>query len=234
MRYTIGLAMTTLFGLGAVSTSSTSRAQETYYPTTLTPAARTFELQLSGGYTQGFGNISPNTSINNVSGAGIGLTGALAYRANPYMSLDFEGQYQDFVAENNAASRGVNTNVGITVHGAPATHSDPWLRLGTGWRWVWDISPVGPNGVVLASNTYSGWELGTARIGVDLRSSREFAFAPFAGADLQSFSMKNGSSNGTWQWGTYIYAGLQARFDVVSHSAGVAQTEGDGKDKVAW
>ena len=71
---------------------------------------------------------------------------------------------------------------------------------------------------------FSGWDVINARIGYDIRSSGGVAWAPFLGANLQTFIWANSTALSTVQWGTYLYAGLQARFDAGGSRTNVAST----------
>ncbi len=191
--------------------------------------SRAFELQLSGGYTQGFGNVFPNHSIGDVAGAGLGLTAAIGYRATPLVSFELEGQYQAYTSENAGTSQGLDTNVGVTLHARPTRRGDPWLRLATGYRWIWVNNAVpGPSGfgTLQSSVGFCGWDVINARIGDDIRASGSVAWAPVVGANLQTFVWANSTALSTVQWGTFIYAGLQARFDAggTSRDTGMAKS----------
>jgi len=209
----LALVVVTWGGLG-----STAQAQEEpYLKQPLAAPTNAFELQLSTGYTQGFGHIVPDTAINNVAGAGWGFTGDVAYRFNPYASLDLEGQYQVFVAENANSSQGVDVNVGATFHGMPNRRADPWLRVATGWRWIWQGSttaPIGANVPPFTSASYTGWDVVNLRIGLDIRTSDNISWAPVVGADLQSFFWEGTATLPRGQFGTFVYAGVQGRFDI--------------------
>ena len=99
MRITNALLSTTLIGLVAVTYGRKASAQEeTYFQNAIPAPSKAFELQLSTGYTQGLGNIAPNTPIINVAGAGIGFTADVGYRATSHASFGVEGQYQAFTA----------------------------------------------------------------------------------------------------------------------------------------
>ena len=203
-----------LSGLFGATWSPGVHAQEN--ETRAVPApSNAFELQVGTGYTQGWGNLFPAQDIEDIAGAGIGVGGAFGYRANPWMSVDAEGQYQQYHAENSSSSNGITANVGVTLHGHPQTRVDPFLRLATGWRWVGQHNPTGQFGFLNTNSTnwFHGWEVAAARIGVDFRASEGVAIAPVVGADLQSFIWENGSSLGTWQWGSFIYGGVQGRLD---------------------
>jgi hypothetical protein len=222
MRHAIGLLGSAVLGLGgATALESNARAQESYahesYFRSPVPApSRTVEVQLSGGYTQGFGNIFPSHAINDVAGGGIGITAALGYRYSPLVSFEVEGQYQAYTAGNFGTSQGLDTNIGVTLHATPHRRGDPWLRLATGYRWVWlSNATPGPFAIDTVSGDigFSGWDVINARIGYDVRSSGRVAWAPVVGANLQTFVWANSTPLTTVQWGTFIYAGLQARFD---------------------
>jgi hypothetical protein len=226
MRQRIDLYGAMLMGIGVVTWGSNAPAQEeTFFRQYLPAPSNAFELQLSTGYSQGFGNVLPNTTITDVAGAGIGFTGALGYRINPIASVELEGQYSVFTAEHDSSSRGLDTNIGVTLHAMPESRGDPWLRLATGWRGVWQNSPTGPLGIFVTDNTrlIHGWDVISARIGYDFRSSNNVAWSPVVGADLQSFIWGDSNSHSTtlspWQWGTFIYAGLQGRFNAGGSSA---------------
>jgi hypothetical protein len=217
MRHALGLLGSALLGLcGVMALESSAGAQETYFRSAVPAPSKAFELQMSAGYTQGFGNIFPNHGIEDVAGAGLGITAALGYRFTPLVSLDFEGQYQAFISENFGTSQGLDLNVGVTLHGRPYRRADPWLRLATGYRWLWlSNATAGDFGVTTTGDTvsFSGWDVINARVGYDIRSSGGIAWAPFVGANLQSFIWADTRPLSTWQWGAFVYAGLQARFD---------------------
>ena len=69
---------------------------------------------------------------------------------------------------------------------------------------------------------FSGWDVINARLGLDVRSTAGVAWAPFIGANLQTFIWANSTALSTVQWGTFLYAGLQARFDAGGSRTNVA------------
>ncbi len=202
-------------GLG-VSLEPPAAAQEAYLQTRVPPPTHAFELQVSGGYTQGFGNIIPDRAILDAAGAGLGLTASLGYRASARASIEVEGQYQAFASENAGTSQGLDLNVGTTLHFLPTRRGDPWVRLGTGFRWLWvnDATP-GPIGYgALGGNVgFSGFDLLNVRVGYDIQAWNGVSWAPILGANLQTFVWANSTPLAQVQWGTFLYAGLQARFD---------------------
>ena len=220
MRHTIALLGAALAGGLAIGGGSTAYAQEANYLQHGLPAPNNaFELKLGTGYTQGFGMIAPGTSIPDVAGAGIGAHVDLDYRANPLWSFGVQGEYQEFSSEFNTASRGLAGNLGVTVHAAPLTRGDPWLRLATGYRLLWDVNPPGQPTTLL-----HGFELAKATIGYDVRVSQDIALAPEVGADLNLFLWEDANGNNralpSGQVGTFIFAGLQGRFDMGGTASG--------------
>jgi hypothetical protein len=230
MRHALGLFGSAMLGLCALTAlESNAHAQESYFRAPVPAPSRAFELQLSAGYTQGFGNIFPNHAINDVAGAGLGITAALGYRYTPRVSFEVEGQYQAYSSENFGTSQGVDLNLGVTLHGTPYHRADPWLRLATGYRWLWLSNAVpGPfvEGTFTDNIGFSGWDVINARLGLDVRSTAGVAWAPFIGANLQTFIWANSTALSTVQWGTFLYAGLQARFDAGGSRASTASARG--------
>jgi hypothetical protein len=219
-----------LLGASTLTWHSTARAQdheERYLKQRLPAPSNAIELQLSTGYVQGLGNISPGNPIINGAGAGMGFTANVGYRANPFTSIGVEGQYQAFLNQNSAAMtpQGVDANVGVTLHSTPATRGDLWFRLATGYRLFWQGTPrVGPGGG--ETDLFHGFDLVNARVGYDIRVARNVAFAPVFGANLQTFVWQNSIPLSTVQWATFVYAGLQGRLDAGGESTpSVARAE---------
>jgi outer membrane protein OmpA-like peptidoglycan-associated protein len=173
-------------------------------------------MRLGTGYTQGFGNLTPGRGIDHVAGAGIGANADFDYRIDPHWSLGLESQYQEFTAAENASSRGLVGNFGPTYHFAPYLNGDPWVRLGTGYRLLWENGPVGNPDQSIVRH---GFEPIAAKVGYDMRVSPDVAIAPFVGGDVNVF-LWEGQANvrnreiSSGQVGTFIYGGLQGRFNV--------------------
>jgi hypothetical protein len=209
-----------LVGIGALSWARTAAAQERQAEGTVPAPSDALELKVGTGYTQGFGNIAPGLGIPSVAGAGIGVDADIDYRLTPHSSLGVQAEYQEFTNELNTAARGLAANVGITVHGTPFLRGDPWLRLGTGYRLLWSVNPPG-----LPTTLLHGFELAKATIGYDVRVSPDIAIAPVVGADLNLFVWQDqagvSTSLSTAQVGTFVFAGIQGRFDMGGHSNGL-------------
>lgn len=221
MRRTTIITGAALLSACIVSWSDTASAQqpkgESYLASTLPAPSRTFELKLGTGYTQGFGNIAPGRGIPSAAGAGLGLALDADYRIVPAASVGIETQYQQFATNNNNGSYGLAVNVGTTYHFTPQRQGDFWARLGAGYRLLWDVDPFGAVGT---TDLYHGITVATVKLGYDVRTSSDIAIAPVLGADLQTFIWKDADRFGTPQWGSFIYAGVQGRFDMMARSRG--------------
>ena len=218
MRYAKMSFGAALLAAGVLTWGSSAHAQERSYLLQQVPApSNAFELKIGAGYTQGLGNIAPSTPIVRVAGAGIGVSADFDYRWSPAASFGLEAQYQEFTAENNTGSRGLSMNVGITTHFSPHLRGDPWFRLGTGYRLLWDVQPFGSPGT---TNMFHGFDAATVKIGYDIRPTPDVAFAPVIGADLQIFVWENANALSSAQLGTFIYGGLQGRFDMLGTATG--------------
>jgi hypothetical protein len=189
----------------------------------LAAPSQAFELSAAAGYTQGFGMILPGTGVPSVAGAGIGVNATLAYRMSPHVSLGVMGQYQEFTSENNSASRGTAGNIGFTFHGAPYTRTDPWLRIATGYRLLWSVDPLLANGTTGNTTLIHGFEIGALNLGLDLRLSEGVAISPMVGADLNLFVWQDtagfSSRLSSAQVATFVFGGIQGRFDAGGSSA---------------
>jgi hypothetical protein len=98
--------------------------------------------------------------------------------------------------------RGVVGNLDATWHFSPSRGDAPWLRLGTGYRLLWESEPSGASNAIALRQ---GFELATVTAGYDVTFSEDLALAPVIGTGLDLFST---------QAGGFLYAGLQGRFGV--------------------
>jgi hypothetical protein len=176
-----------------------------------------FELKLSAGYTQGLGRLAPNVSVGDISGAGIGLGLDIDYRIVARLSAGVAVQYQEFTTGQNEAARGMTLDLGATYHFTPERGGDPWIRLGAGYRLLWDVEHHGTSG---PTNLFHGIDLSVLRVGYDVRASRDLSLAPMIGADLQAFLWENATPLRAVAFATFLYAGLQVRFESGPSSAG--------------
>jgi hypothetical protein len=174
------------------------------------------EVKLGTGYTQGFGNLAPGRGIDHVAGPGVAVGAQIDYRFNPFWSLGAEGQFQSFNNAENESARGLAANVGPTFHFQPLLRGHPWLRVATGYRLLWENTPLG---IQHLSVLRHGFEPISAKAGYDIRVSRDVAFAPVVGSDLSVFTWQ-GPANGvsremsSSQVATFLYTGVEGRFDI--------------------
>lgn len=178
-----------------------------------------FEIGVNTGYTQGFGDIADGLPVGDVADAGIGVGLDLAYRATPGFSLGFSGQFQEFDPDTRlktgANARGVTGTIVGSFHLSPYQRVDPVLSLGTGYRMLWAM-PRGPNNDVMTH----GFQLARLNAALDIRVSDDVALGPMVGADLNLFVWRNPEGSVGNQEiddksvNTFIYAGVQGRFDV--------------------
>jgi len=217
--------------LASLPLCTEARAQEQRGPDfreRIAAPEKALELKVGAGYTQGFGNLAPGRAMPRVVGAGLGVGVDADYRMNRHWSLGIEGQYQEFGSQDNSGARGLAGNVGATYHFTPVMRGDPWIRIGTGYRMLWETEP----GLVPSVTTMRhGFELGAAKVGYDVRLSEDIAIAPVVGADVNLFlwqSVNNGSSSSftNGQVATVVYSGLQGRFDMGGNRTGTGVTAG--------
>lgn len=199
-------------------------------PTAETPTARrpigapskAFELSVAGGYTQGFGNLKSGVGLPSVALGGMGLDLGAGYRINPRWAILGAGQYQELTAERAAATRGFTVSVAAQYHFSPARQLDPWLEAGSGYRFFWENPSIGPT--VLSH----GWQIARVRFGVDFRTDEQIAFGPVVGADATMFMFENAPDTPTGigepRLSTFIYAGLQGRFDFGGKTSSTVST----------
>ena len=218
MRHTIIIAAASLIGAGVLAWGSSAHAQEESYLNRPMPApSNAFELKVGTGYTQGFGLLTPAQSIPDVAGAGFGANLDADYRMLPRWSVGLQGEYQEF-ANNinaNAAARGFAGNLGVTYHVMPYSHGDGLFRIGSGYRLLCSVSPV----ICVPTTLTQGFEVAKATIGYDVRVSPEVALAPLVGGRHSTCSCGKGAGGVTnslssAQVGTFIFAGIQGRFDM--------------------
>jgi hypothetical protein len=100
----------------------------------------------------------------------------------------------------------------VQHHFAPRGRLDPWLQLGAGYRFLWEDQTSGPRIVT------HGFELAHVRAGVDLHGDAHFALGPVVGIDATLFQFQSVPNEADVirdpRVSSFVYAGLQGRFDV--------------------
>jgi hypothetical protein len=207
----------------ACTSGATALAQdvEGSAPTPITAPREAFEIDVNTGYTQGFGAIHarPGGAVSDVARGGIGVGFGLGYRAIPELSVSVTGQFQELgrAAEQPLGTRVRGAAIGVEgrLHTRPYERLDPWVALGTGYRMLW-VAPEGTNNNVL----HHGLQLARAQVGLDVRVSRDVAIGPMIGGDIDLFIWRNPegpAGNAVLpdkELSTFVFAGVQGRFDV--------------------
>ncbi len=217
----------------ALASTTQARAQEkkSYFEEPLLAPAKALEIVVGSGYTQGFGSMQQGVNIGNVITPGFAVDLGIGYRIDPHWAVGIVGQYQEFNAERASTARGFTPGIAATYHVSPYTRTDPWIQLGTGYRLLWENQQE-PSPNLLTH----GFELAKLTIGVDIRVDKDVAIAPVVGADLtlplwQSVNGATSQSMTNPTVSTFVFAGLQARFDVttrhelLSHPAPATETQ---------
>lgn len=174
--------------------------------------SRAFELTLGSGYTQGFGDLQEDVSVDSTAQAGVSFDLGLGYRLSPRWAVGLSGGYQMYdegdQLVNDEMSRGVTGRVDATYHFSPYSRLDPWLKLGTGYRYLAERDQPGGN------SHLHGLELAHLNLGFDLRAGRQFALAPLIGGGLNVFLWDGTDAIDDPRPSAFVFAGLQARFDL--------------------
>jgi hypothetical protein len=179
------------------------------------------EIDVNTGYTQGFGGISARKgdSVSDVARGGVSVGLGLGYRATPELAVGVTGQYQELVPATaqpqGTRVRGAAVGLEGKVHFRPYERVDPWLSLGAGYRMLW-VAPEGVGNNVLVH----GFELARGQLGLDVRVSRDVALGPMIGGDVNLFVARNPEGPAgdaviaDKKLNTFVFAGVQGRFDV--------------------
>lgn len=177
------------------------------------PAPRqAFELTLGSGYTQGFGDLQQDIAVEDTAQAGVSFDLGLGYRISPRWAVGLSGGYQMFdegdALLNDEMPRGVTGRIDATYHFSPFSRLDPWLKLGTGYRYLAERDQPGGDAHL------HGIEVAHLNLGFDLRAGRQFALAPLIGGGLNVFLWEGTDAIDDPRPSAFVFAGLQARFDL--------------------
>ncbi|HEY5240434.1 MAG TPA: OmpA family protein [Polyangiaceae bacterium] len=202
-----------LVAIAAASSGNAFAQQEevdtTYIRHFVPPPRKAFELTLGTGYTEGFGQLTQSVGMPSVAQEGMALDLGLGYRIDPHWMIGAMGEYNELTAERADSARGVVAGIQAAYHMAPAQRVDPWVSLGSGYRWLWEV-----NHETNTSLLTQGLQMARVLVGVDVRTSREFAIGPVIGADLDEFLAQGNGGIGNPGVSTFVHAGLMGRFDL--------------------
>lgn len=185
---------------------------------------RSVELTVATGYAQAFGNVaSSQPTLTDVGQAGGAVQIGAGYRLIPQLTLGAYGTGAMFsrgdVVDGSSKLYSATAGVQADWHFIPSgSEFDPWVSLGTGWRGYWVSADQG-------TTSLHGLELAKLQVGVDYRVAPSVAISPVVGADLSMFlTQATPSSNGfqsvsSPNVNTFVFAGLQGRFDIPTGSS---------------
>jgi hypothetical protein len=226
MKANVGIAIApcalALMCAQSASAQGNEEAAPSYMRAPVRAPRGAFEIGITTGYTQGFGNIVSGRPVRETAGPGAGVGLSLGYRSSPGVGLGLTGgfeQYRAGAAEGRGTSvRGGAAGVEASFHLAPFERVDPVIRLGTGYRMLW-TAPPGRNNDVLTH----GFELGRLSLGLDIRVSDSIALGPSLGGGLNYFMWENPEGNkgnralSDRRVNSFVFAGLGGRFDLGGH-----------------
>jgi hypothetical protein len=204
-------------GLVAVLSTATARAEhgeESYLASHGPAPVEHFELTVGNGYAQGFGRVTSTRTVDQVAGAGLDLNVSFDDRLTRRWSVGLQTSFNVYTREQNTSVGGLAATLGATYHLSPTLRGNPWVRLGAGYRLLWEDDPPGAPG---ASVYRYALQLASLRLGYDVSLSEGIAIAPTIGGDLDVFvwdDYSNGSSAVRFDaFCAFLLAGLQGRFD---------------------
>jgi hypothetical protein len=189
----------------------------------LAPATHDVEITIGTGYAQGFGKVaSGGAKLTDSAQAGGGVELGVGYRVTSHLMLGVYGSGSMFSRADqvDSSTNLYSASAGIQAawHFLPAYQTfDPWVSIGTGWRGFWINSNAG-------TSSLQGMDLGRLQVGVDYRLNDAISISPVASATLTSFftqsqAGESGFSNiSSPTVSTFLFAGLQGRFDIATSS----------------
>jgi outer membrane protein OmpA-like peptidoglycan-associated protein len=208
-----GIAIPTALIAGVIATmSSAALAQESgasYFGGYVPPPRSALELTAGTGYTQGFGQLSRNVDMQDVAQDGMGLDLAVGYRVDPHWMVGAVGEDQQLTAERAQTVRGAVAGFQVAYHLAPAQRLDPWVSLGSGYRWLWEVYDANDSTVLT-----QGLQMARLTLGLDWRLAREVSLGPVIGGDVDTFLVQSGSAISQPDVSVFVHAGIMGHFDL--------------------
>ncbi|HET9956105.1 MAG TPA: outer membrane beta-barrel protein [Polyangiaceae bacterium] len=215
MKALIQLATFTL----ASSLSSLALAEEPT-PSRIvgTAPSQALEISVSGGFAQGFGDVSKTTRISDFARDGASLQLGLGYRLSPRFMLGVyaEGAGYEHGALNSKETDSVGAAAGIQVqyHFAPFQRVDPWLSAGVGWRGYWETEDDS------VKRSLQGVDSLRLQAGVDCRLTPQIALSPVLGVSIAKFLAEKQPGQSDFheidspRSNVFLFAGAMGRFDL--------------------
>ncbi len=203
-------------------TTTTTTTSDTATRSSLRAPRKAFEVGVNAGYTQGFGAIQNGIPTTDVASGGFGVGADLGYRFNPHWAILGHAQYSQFGAGNvqrdTTSVRGAGFGMSGVYHVMPYERLDPWVSLGSGYRMLW-VAPEGASDDVM----YHGLEIAKLQVGLDVRATKDIAVGPVLAGGLDYFTWQNSDLDRNFHMipdrrvSTFVFAGVQGRFDVGGH-----------------
>jgi len=207
------ICIPTAFVAIAAATTGTAFAQESgdavYLRHHVDPPRNALELTLGTGYTEGFGQLTQQVGMPSVAQEGMALDLGIGYRLSPHWMIGLMGEFQEFNAQRAHSALGTVAGIQAAYHFAPSRRIDPWLGLGTGYRWLWEVYNENHTQVLT-----QGLQMARLLVGLDIRTSQEFAIGPVIGADFDEFLSQGNGGITNPGVSTFVHAGLMGRFDI--------------------
>ena len=120
------------------------RTDESYLRHHVDPPRSALELTVGTGYTEGFGQLTNDVGMPSVAQEGMSVDLGIGYRLSPHWSIGTMGEFQEFKAERAHSALGAVAGFQAAYHFAPYRRVDPWISLGTGYRWLWEVYTTAP------------------------------------------------------------------------------------------
>ena len=210
-------ALAAAFTAATAGTALAQENDESYLRHHVDPPRNALELTVGTGYTEGFGILANDVGMPSVAQEGMAFNFGIGYRLSPHWSIGAMGEYQKFQAERSSAVDGAVTGLQAAYHFAPYRRVDPWISLGAGYRWLWEVyHDSAPNTPVNGKTPQVLTQGVDARLllGMDIRMTQEFAMGPYIGADLTVFTSQNIAAVDNPGTSVFVHAGLMGRFDI--------------------
>ncbi len=220
---TSAVAVASVLFAGVADAQPKDQPTESAADGNLPAADKSVELTIGTGYEQGFGKIVNNQpTLTDIGQAGGALEASVGYRLIPQLTLGVYGSGGIFSRGDSVDSSAnlYTATAGIKAdwHFIPAGQEfDPWVSLGTGWRGYWLNDTQG-------TTSSHGWEIAKLEVGLDYRVDRAVALGPVVGGDVTTFFSQSApgtsfESISSPQVSTFIFAGVQGRFDIPTGSS---------------
>jgi len=183
-----------------------------------TAPSRAFELTLSAGFDQGFGDVSKTMHISELAGNGGSLQLGLGYRLNPRYMVGVYAEATGYdpgdLSSEHARSAGVSAGVQMQRHFAPFQKVDPWLSVGFGWRGFWETEHDS------VRRSLQGVDWLRLQAGVDYRLTPMVSISPVLGLSVSKFFAEKQPGHTEFREidaprsNVFLFAGFMGRFDM--------------------